>query len=173
MRKNDMTESFFDETFSLALQSKNQNTPQASIELAMRALIRDYTHRDITPAPADYLKLCKSGMMSNENFLDNIFDSREDFEKQVEQRGFAQLVLRRTSDAIFGITTTGRFGMFPHISLPGDCVFMIHGGVKTFLVRRHPERDVYTWLGEGYVYDLDEQIKEVTTSSEPTCVSLV
>lgn len=87
-----------------------------------------------------------------------------------EQLSYIDYFLRRNRAARFGLTKEGYYGMFPPQTQLGDEIFIIDGGTKTFLIRHRPDTDTYTWLGEIYVYNFEEQIEKAVGHGSPTII---
>lgn len=102
-------------------------------------------------------------------------NAREDRELTLtdEERSYAVLALLHTRGGCFGISKEGYYGMYPPQAATGDEVFMIEGGVKTFLIRWQPDSDSCEWLGEVFIYKFEEQIEKAIATSLPATISVI
>ena len=130
--------------------------------------------RNSDHASEDLLNLCE--MFITELCNDATTNARKRHElspTEVEENSHVVLALHQTRGGCFGISKEGYYGMFPPQALTGDEIFMIEGGVKTFLIRWRPDCDSHEWLGEVFVYNFEERLEKATATGLRVTISVV
>jgi hypothetical protein len=173
-KTNEVDMNSFDEVFDFNHTSTNPLSRDEFRRLAIRVLLLDKTHLDVSPVPDAFLDLCEdciAVIRGSIALIDLVQENApEDVHRAAEGLSHAMNALMHSRGACFGVTKQGYYGMFPPAASDGDEVFIIDGEAKTFLVRHQPDTDTYLWLGEIYVHEFEEQVKKAVTPETLTTI---
>ncbi|KAJ9652921.1 hypothetical protein H2198_007874 [Neophaeococcomyces mojaviensis] len=126
-------------------------TGEDVFEVQWRTLICNVTH-GLTKAPASYRDAYQ---VWRRFLLCDLTLPRSDVPNQLP---FRQVIDEYNGDKIFGLTTAGYVGMFPHYARRNDKIAVLYGGEFPFVLReiQNKGQASYELVGQCYVHGLME-----------------
>jgi hypothetical protein len=123
-----------------------------------RTIIADRSLEKEQPAPDDYYRLYRLRRTAINSVLPQDWENMGIYDL-LESRGDIfrfEAAAGKLRTFRFCITKGGLFGMVPHDTQAGDSIFVVKRdpSKSTFVIRKGPVQDHYTWVGHAYVHHI-------------------